>query len=70
MARTSQPSLRSVRNGEGSCLRHERVDPATAQHKSEHQGHDLLLLVPLAAGGYFLRPIRDKYLDPSYKPSM
>jgi Cu+-exporting ATPase len=44
------------------------VDPATAQYKSEHQGKTYYFCAPGCRRAFEADP--DKYLDPSYKPSM
>jgi YHS domain-containing protein len=44
------------------------VDPATTQHKSEHQGKTYYFCAPGCRRSFDSDP--RKYLDPSYKPSM
>ncbi len=44
------------------------VDPATAQHKSEHMGHTYYFCAPGCRKAFDADP--DKYLAPGYKPSM
>jgi len=44
------------------------VDPATAQHKSEDQGKTYYFCAPACRRTFEANP--NKYLDPSYKPSM
>jgi Cu+-exporting ATPase len=44
------------------------VDPATVQHKSEHEGKTYYFCAPGCRRAFEADP--GKYLDPSYKPSM
>jgi P-type Cu+ transporter len=44
------------------------VDPATAQHKSEHEGRTYHFCAPGCRKAFEAEP--KKYLDPNYKPSM
>ena len=44
------------------------VDPATAQHKTEHEGQTYYFCAPGCRKAFEAEP--KKYLDPSYEPSM
>jgi Cu+-exporting ATPase len=48
--------------------RHMNVDPATARHKSEHEGRTYHFCAPGRRRAFESDP--KKYLDPNYKPSM
>ena len=44
------------------------VDPVTAKHKSEYEGKTYFFCAPGCRKAFEADP--EKYLDPSYKPSM
>lgn len=44
------------------------VDPVTAQHKTEYEGQNYYFCAPGCRRAFESDP--QKYLDPSYKPSM